>query len=354
MPWSITDDPAAAAVMEPILPLAVAMGDPAGIGPEIVAKAWTGRAEFGLSPFFAVGDARAVSQVWHGPVARISDPIEARAAFAQALPVIPVQDGGDIVPGCPDLAGARCSLDSLEMAAGLARSASAGGLVTGPVSKAQLYKVGFSHPGQTEFIAERCGISPENAVMMLAGPTLRVVPITTHVPLNAVSAMLSIELIVAKARATARGLTRNFGIFQPRLAFAGFNPHAGEQGAIGREEIDFLEPAIAQLQAEGIDAIGPFAADTMFHGRARAGYDVALCLYHDQALIPIKTLHFDEGVNITLGLPIVRTSPDHGTAFGIAGQDKADPGAMIAAIKMAAEAVARRAATASEAAATSM
>jgi len=178
---------------------------------------------------------------------------------------------------------------------------------------------------------------------MLAGPSLRVVPITTHVPLNAVSSLLTIDLILARARATARGLTRNFGIEAPRLAFAGFNPHAGEQGALGREEIDVIEPAIAILQAEGIDATGPFAADTLFHPRARATYDAALCCYHDQALVPLKTIHFDEGVNITLGLPIVRTSPDHGTAFSIAGKDMAEPGAMIAAIAMAGQAADRRA-----------
>jgi 4-hydroxythreonine-4-phosphate dehydrogenase len=170
-----------------------------------------------------------------------------------------------------------------------------------------------------------------------------VVPVTTHIPLGAVRDALSVELIVAKARATARGLTRNFGIESPRLAFAGLNQHAGESGAIGREEIEIVEPAIRQLRAEGIDAVGPFAADTMFHPRARALYDVAICLYHDQALVPLKTLHFDEGVNMTLGLPIVRTSPDHGTAFGIAGQDQAEPGAMIAAIRMAAQAAERRA-----------
>jgi 4-hydroxythreonine-4-phosphate dehydrogenase len=234
------------------------------------------------------------------------------------------------------MAGARCSLDALEMAAGLARSGAAGALVTGPVSKAQLYAIGFTHPGQTEFIAERCGISADNVVMMLAGPSLRTVPVTTHMPLRDVSDALSIDLIVSKARATERGLMRNFGIAHPRLAIAGFNPHAGEGGALGREEIDFIIPAIEILRAEGIDVIGPLAADTMFHARARAAYDAALCLYHDQALIPLKTLHFDEGVNMTLGLPIVRTSPDHGTAFEIAGQDRAEPGAMIAAIVLAA------------------
>ncbi len=265
------------------------------------------------------------------------------AAFDEALPILSVDDAGEIRPGQPDVEGARCALHALELAVGLVRSDAASALVTGPVSKSQLYDIGFTHPGQTEFVAERCGVAGENAVMMLAGPSLRVVPITTHVPLAAVSSLLSVELIVAKGRATARGLCRNFGIREPRLVFAGLNPHAGESGAIGREEIDILEPAIAQLRAEGIDASGPYAADTLFHPRARARYDAALCCYHDQALVPIKTLHFDEGVNITLGLPIVRTSPDHGTAFGLAGQDAAHPGAMIAAIAMAGEAAQRRA-----------
>ena len=325
-----------------ISPLAVALGDPAGIGPEIVAKAWDAREEHGLAPFFAVGDRRSIQQVWSGPVQLISSPDEAVALFDRALPLIQIEDTGPIVPGQPDLAGARCALDSLELAAGLARSPMVGGLVTAPVAKAQLYAIGFTHPGQTEFVAERCGIASANTVMLLAGPTLRAVPITTHMPLREVADFVTVDLIVAKARATDRGLTRNFGIERPRLAIAGFNPHAGEQGAIGREEIDLILPAVEILRAEGIDIVGPLAADTMFHARARAHYDCALCLYHDQALIPLKTLHFDEGVNMTLGLPIVRTAPDHGTAFGIAGRNIANPGAMIAAIALAAEAARNR------------
>ncbi|NIJ20130.1 4-hydroxythreonine-4-phosphate dehydrogenase [Sphingomonas naasensis] len=325
------------------IPLAIAMGDSAGIGPEITAKAWSARDLHALAPFFAVGDPRAVEKIWDGPVARISDPAEAAEVFADALPIISTGDAGEVVPGTPDVDSARCALQSLEMATGLTKSGAANALVTGPVSKAQLYRIGFTYPGQTEFVAERCGVASDNTVMMLAGPTLRVVPITVHVPLADVAQLISTELIVAKARVTARGLHRNFGIERPRLAFAGLNPHAGESGAIGREEIEILAPALEQLRAEGIDAIGPFAADTMFHARARAGYDAALCLYHDQALIPIKTLHFDDGVNTTLGLPIVRTSPDHGTAFGIAGRDEAHPGAMIAAIRMAAAQAERRA-----------
>jgi 4-hydroxythreonine-4-phosphate dehydrogenase len=319
-------------------PLAVALGDPNGIGPEITAKAWVARATHDLPCFFAVGDARSVKAVWNGPVQRISDPAHAADVFADALPVIQIEDAGVITPGQPNPEGARCALAALEMAIGLARSVTASGLVTCPISKVCLYDIGFTHPGQTEFVAERCGVSPANAVMLLAGPSLKVVPITTHIPFATVAAALSIELIVWKGRATAKGLMRNFGIANPRLAFAGLNPHAGESGQIGREEIDLIEPAITLLQAEGIDAVGPFAPDAMFHARARSGYDVAMCLYHDQALIPLKTLHFDEGVNMTLGLPIVRTSPDHGTAFDIAGKDIAEPGAMIAAIQMAARA----------------
>ena len=324
-------------------PIAISMGDPAGIGPEVIAKAWAARDTAGLAPFFATGDARAIAAVWNGPVVAISHPDAANGVFANALPVLTVEDGGEIVPGQPDVEGARCALRALELAAGLVRSGAARALVTGPVSKAQLYQIGFTYPGQTEFVAERCGIAGENAVMMLAGPDLRVVPITTHVPLAEVSEMLSVELLVAKGRATARGLTRNFGILNPRIAFAGFNPHAGESGAIGREEIEIIAPAIALLREEGIDATGPFAADTMFHLRARANFDAALCCYHDQALVPLKTLYFDEGVNITLGLPIVRTSPDHGTAFNIAGKGLAEPGATIAAIRMAGDAAERRA-----------
>ena len=323
-------------------PLAVAIGDPAGIGPEIVAKAWNARHEHALPAFFAIGDARSIESVWQGPIQRISDPADAHDCFAGALPLLQVDDPGEIEPGAPNPAGARCSLDSLEIAVGLARSGAVGGVVTGPVAKAQLYSIGFTHPGQTEFIAERCGVSAHNAVMMLAGPSLKVVPVTIHIALADVSAALTVDLIRARALTTVKGLQRNFGIARPRIAVAGLNPHAGENGALGREEIDVIRPAVEQLQAEGMEIVGPLSPDGMFHARARETYDAALCMYHDQALIPIKTLNFDEGVNITLGLPIVRTSPDHGTAFGIAGTDSANPGAMMAALKMAAEAARAR------------
>jgi 4-hydroxythreonine-4-phosphate dehydrogenase len=326
----------------PLAPFAVSLGDPAGIGPEIVAKSWVMREARGLPPFFAVGDAASLRAVWLGPIAMIGAPEEAAGAFGSALPCLQVADAGAIVPGSPSIDGARTAFQALEVAVGLARQGSAAGIVTAPVGKEQLYGVGFTHPGQTEFVAERCGVSPHNAVMMLAGPSLKVVPITIHIPLAQVASALTIDLIRARALTTAKGLQRNFGIARPRLAVAGLNPHAGENGALGREEIDVIRPAIDLLREDGLDIVGPLAADGMFHGRARETYDAALCMYHDQALIPIKTLYFDEGVNITLGLPIVRTSPDHGTAFGIAGTDSANPGAMMAALKMAAEAARAR------------
>jgi 4-hydroxythreonine-4-phosphate dehydrogenase len=316
-------------------PLAVALGDPAGIGPEVTAKAWERREAEGLSPFFAVGSPESVAAVWNGPIAIVEGPDEAVQAFASALPLIRVLGGCDTTPGQPTLEGARNALDALELAVGLTRSGAACAIVTGPVSKAQLYAVGFVHPGQTEFVAERCGVAADMVAMMLAGPSLRTVPVTTHIALKDVPQAVTTELIVARGRTTIRGLRRLFGIARPRIAVAGLNPHAGEDGALGREELDIVIPAVERLREEDADIVGPLAADTMFHARMRQTYDAALCLYHDQALVPLKTLHFDEGVNITLGLPIVRTSPDHGTAFGIAGRNRAEAGAMIAALSLA-------------------
>ena len=327
-------------------PFAVSLGDPAGIGPEIVAKSWVMREARGLPPFFAVGDAASLRAVWLGPVEVVSTPEEAAEVFGKALPCLQVADAGEITPGMPSIDGARTAFQALEVAVGLARSGSAAGIVTAPVGKEQLYGVGFTHPGQTEFIAERCGVAPHNAVMMLAGPSLKVVPITIHIPLAEVSSVLTIDLIRARAITTAKGLQRNFGIGRPRLVVAGLNPHAGEGGALGREEIEVIRPAVESLLAEGYDIQGPIAADALFHSRARETYDAALCMYHDQALIPLKALHFEDGVNITLGLPIIRTAPDHGTAFDIAGQDRADPRAMAAAIRMAAECASYRSAVA--------
>jgi 4-hydroxythreonine-4-phosphate dehydrogenase len=323
-------------------PLAISLGDPAGIGPEVIAKCWDNRSAFGLPPFVAIGDARSIASVWDGPIEIIADPRETDAAFDYGLPLLQLPAAQADLPGHPSVAGAHCSLDSLELAVGLSRSGSVSAVVTGPVAKEQLYAIGFQHPGQTEFVAERCGIAPENVVMMLAGPTLRTVPVTTHLELADVPRRLTSALIESRGRATLRGLQRNFGIAQPRLAVSGLNPHSGEGGSLGREEIEIIEPAIAALAAEGWIVTGPHPADTMFHARARASYDAALCMYHDQALIPVKALHFEEAVNVTLGLPIVRTAPDHGTAFDIAGQDRADPRPMAAAIRMAAENAAYR------------
>jgi 4-hydroxythreonine-4-phosphate dehydrogenase len=319
----------------PPSPLAISLGDPAGIGPEVIAKCWDSRDEFRLQPFVVIGDPRSIAAVWDGPIEVIDDPRQTDSAFDVGLPLIQLNAAHSDTPGHPSVAGAHCSLDSLEIAVGLARSGSASAVVTGPVAKEQLYSIGFQHPGQTEFVAERCGIAASNVVMMLAGPTLRTVPVTTHLPLAAVPGQLTAALIESRGRAALRGLQRNFGIPEPRLAVSGLNPHAGEGGQLGTEEVEIIEPAIAALAAEGWRVSGPHPADTMFHEAARANYDAALCMYHDQALIPIKAIHFQDAVNVTLGLPIVRTAPDHGTAFDIAGRDRADPRPMAAAIRMA-------------------
>ena len=322
--------------------MAVSLGDPAGIGPEVIAKCWDNRDRFELSPFVAIGDPRSVRAVWDGQIATIDDPREADSAFDVGLPLIQIPSPEEDRPGHPSVAGAHCSLDALEIAVGLARSGSASAVVTCPVSKEQLYSIGFRHPGQTEFVAERCGIASANVVMMLAGPSLRTVPVTTHIPLRDVPDALSSSLIESRGRTTLRGLQKNFGIAEPRLAITGLNPHAGEGGLLGQAEVEVIEPAIAALRAEGWRVTGPHPADTLFHDTARARFDAALCMYHDQALIPVKALHFVDAVNITLGLPIVRTAPDHGTAFDIAGQDLADPRPMAAALRLAAECAANR------------
>lgn len=325
-----------------LAPIAVSLGDPAGIGPEVTAKCWAMRHELGLPPFVAIGDPRSVEAVSDIPLIAVEEPDEALDQFDDGLPLIAIEADRPNRPGEPSNEGARCAFDSLELAVGLARSGSAMAVVTGPVSKSRLYDVGFSHPGQTEFVAERCGVARGNVAMMLAGPTLRTVPVTTHIPLAEASEALSIDLVASRGRAALRGLIRNFGIEAPRLAVSGLNPHAGESGALGQEEVEIIGPAVEILREEGWQVIGPLPADTMFHERARAQYDAALCMYHDQALIPVKSLHFDDGVNITLGLPIVRTSPDHGTAFDIAGKDRAEPTAMAAALRVAVEAAENR------------
>jgi len=281
------------------------------------------------------------------PIAQVTDLAKPTAWFATALPVLRV-GSATYRPGQPDKQGALLAVKSLERAIATVGVGVAGALVTGPTSKAELAKVGFDFPGQTEFVASWCEVSPEDAVMMLAGPNLRTVPMTVHCALSEVPKKLSVDLIRRRASIVACALQQDFGIVAPRLAICGLNPHAGENGRMGREEIKVIAPAIAALRAEGIDATGPHPADALFAPHARGTYDVAIAMYHDQALIPMKALDFDQGVNITLGLPIVRTSPDHGTAFGIAGKGIANPDAMIAAIRMAGEMAARRAALAQQ------
>ncbi len=338
-------------ITAPVPPLALSLGDPAGIGPELIAAAWTARVAWKLPAFFAVGGAEilAAAAARRGidlPIARISDPAQAAQAFPSGLPVIDLPDsefaGAGYTPGEPCRQGAALALASLTHAADLALAGKAGGMVTGPIAKSLLAEVGFDFPGQTEFLAHACGLPMQDAVMMLAGPQLRTVPLTVHCALSAVPGLLTIELICRRARITAAALQRDFGIAHPRLAIAGLNPHAGEDGKFGDEEQRIIAPAIAALRAEGLDVTGPHPADALFTARARPSYDAALCMYHDQALIPLKTLDFDAGVNVTLGLPIIRTSPDHGTAFGIAGKNAADLGATIAAIRMAGDCAMRR------------
>lgn len=329
-------------------PLAVSLGDPAGVGPELIAEAWSRREAHGLAPFFVTGGATLLRQAARQraidlELAVIADPAEAPGLFDRALPVLDVADGC-YRPGQPDEQGARLALASLEAGARAAVSGAASALVTAPIAKSELAKVGFVFPGQTEFVAHACGAAADQAVMMLAGPQLRTVPMTVHCALAEVPGRLSVELICNRSRIVAQALQRDFGLAAPRLAICGLNPHAGESGRMGREEIDIIAPAIALLRAEGIDATGPHPADTLFAPHLRPTYDVAIAMYHDQALVPLKALDFDVGVNVTLGLPVVRTSPDHGTAFGIAGSGQASVGATVAAIVMAGQMAMRRAA----------
>jgi 4-hydroxythreonine-4-phosphate dehydrogenase len=335
-------------ITERIAPLAVSLGDPAGVGPELICEAWARREAERLPPFVVVGSELVLQQAAAARgIEILTDVLDDRPAgevFATALPLVDGFDSHPYCPGQPDDKGAEMALAALEFAADWVCKGYAGGLVTGPVSKAEIARVEPSFVGQTEACAKACGVAPEDAVMLLAGPRLRTVPLTVHVALADVPTLLSEELIVRRARIVARAMREDFGIASPRLALTGLNPHAGESGRMGREEIEVIAPAVAALRAEGIDATGPHPADTLFAPRARETYDVAIAMYHDQALVPLKALDFDQGVNVTLGLPIVRTSPDHGTAFDIAGKGIADPGAMIAAIRMAGEIAARRAA----------
>ncbi|WP_036266164.1 4-hydroxythreonine-4-phosphate dehydrogenase PdxA [Methylobacterium sp. 10] len=327
-------------------PIALTMGDPAGIGPEIALMAWLARDEgAGLPPFFLIGDpdfieARASGLGFQVPVAEVGSDL-AVEVFPRALPVMPLPSGARVgaVAGRPNAADAGATLESIMTAVGLVRSGEAIALVTNPIAKYVLTSVGFAYPGHTEFLAALAaepGKAAPLPVMMLWSETLAVVPVTIHVALRRVPDLLTQDLVVRTARIVARDLTERFGIPHPRLVLSGLNPHAGEAGTMGTEDRDVLEPAVAQLQDEGINIRGPLPADTLFHPRARAAYDVALTPTHDQALIPIKTIAFDDGVNVTLGLPFIRTSPDHGTAFDIAGKGVARPDSLMGALRLAA------------------
>lgn len=320
------------------------MGEPAGIGPEITVKAWAHRRENHLSPFVYIGDPRQLAAEadrlgFDAPVKTVRSAAEAHATFADGIPVLALELEEAAVPGRPSRANAAAVLAAIDTAVELALGHEVCGIVTNPIHKAALYSAGFAHPGHTEYLgalAERDGSGPYRPVMLLAGPDLLVVPVTVHIPLVAVPDALTTALIVDTGRIVAADLKRRFKIEAPRLALCGLNPHAGEDGAIGREDLDIVAPAVAELKALGIDASGPYPADTLFHPAARGRYDCALAMYHDQGLIPIKTIAFDEAVNVTLGLPFVRTSPDHGTAFDIAGTGKARPDSFSAAVRLAA------------------
>ena len=331
-------------------PLALTMGEPAGIGLDITLETWLMRREHQVPPFYLIGDRdalvrRARALYLDCPIVS-AHPETAATRFDHALPVVPCGAPVAGVPGKPSGADAASVIGAIERAVDDVAAGRAAAVVTNPIAKSVLYGAGFGFPGHTEFLAklaEKIAPGPHRPVMMLVGGGLRVVPATIHVALSAVPELLTSDLIIETARVTAADLQRRFGIKRPRLAIAGLNPHAGEDGALGREDIEVVAPAVAALKAAGIDAVGPLPADTMFHDSARAGYDAAIAMYHDQALIPIKTLAFDAGVNVTLGLPFIRTSPDHGTAFAIAGSGTAKPFSLIAALKLAAELAANEA-----------
>ncbi len=325
------------------LPLAVTLGEPAGVGPDLTLAVWQRRVELDLPAFYLIGDLdflarRARVLGLDLPLAAVAA-AEATAAFERALPVVPLGLPVTATPGNPDASSAPAAIASIRLAVADVMAGRAAAVVTNPIAKNVLYRSGFAEPGHTEFLAKLATEATGQAmrpVMMLWSAELAVVPVTIHLPLRDVVSRLTSDLIVETGRIVARDLSARFGIAHPRLAVAGLNPHAGEEGALGEEDHTIVAPAVKELQAEGIDAVGPVPADTLFHQRARAGYDVALCMYHDQALIPIKTLAFDHAVNVTLGLPFVRTSPDHGTAFDIAGTGQADPSSLVAALALAA------------------
>ena len=324
-------------------PLALTLGEPAGIGPDITFAAWRRRAELRLAPFYLLADpafiGRRAKRIAPDLQIAVVEPAAAAAAFGHSLPVVDIGVAVSAEPGRPDQSSAPAALAAIRRAVADVTAGAARAVVTNPVAKNVLYRSGFAEPGHTEYLAklamELSGVAAR-AVMMLWSPELAVVPVTIHLPLRDVVRTLTADLVVETGRIAARDLKERFGIARPRLAVAGLNPHAGEEGALGDEDLTVVRPAVERLAAEGIDARGPLPADSLFHPAARASYDVALAMYHDQALIPIKTLAFDHAVNVTLGLPFVRTSPDHGTAFDIAGTGGANPGSLIAALQLAA------------------
>jgi len=327
-------------------PLALTMGEPAGISAEIALKAWLRRGD-GVPTFFAIDDPARLAAASHGlgllaPIREILRPEEASFVFPEALPVIALRLAAPAVPSRLDPLNARAVLASIDRALDYVRQGQAAAIVTNPIHKKALYDAGFRHPGHTEYLAERAG-GDAAPVMMLVGGGLRVVPVTIHLPLREAIDRLSSELIVSQGRILARALVGDFGLLRGRIAVAGLNPHGGEDGTLGREEIEIIAPAVERLRAEGVDAIGPLPPDTLFHAGARPRYHAWLCMYHDQALIPLKTLDFERGVNVTLGLPFVRTSPDHGTALAIAGTGQASEASLVAALMLAGEMAARRA-----------
>lgn len=323
-------------------PLALTIGDPAGIGPDIAIAAWLERRELNLPAFYLVGDAAFMASRAQALGTNLefveTSAEESQAVFQEAFPVVASGVAATARPGHPDDSSAPAAIASIRHAVADVTAGRASAIVTNPIAKSVLYRAGFSHPGHTEFLAELASVDGKTPmpVMMLWSPMLAVVPVTIHVSLRDAIAELTTDLIVKTARIVVSDLKAKFGLTSPRLAISGLNPHAGEDGSLGVEDQSIIAPAIVALQREGIDVRGPLPADTMFHAAARTTYDCAICMYHDQALIPIKTIAFDEGVNVTLGLPFIRTSPDHGTAFNIAGTGRANPSSLIAALRLAA------------------
>jgi 4-hydroxythreonine-4-phosphate dehydrogenase len=323
------------------------MGEPAGIGPEIILKAWQRRGE-GVPPFYVFGDHRLFAELGQAakvPVTLLGTGEDVTDTFLTSLPMWGINLRGQVTFGHPDVLQAPAVIHAIDAAISVCMGGDACALVTAPIQKATLTASGFKYAGHTEFIAARTAGAEKapDPLMLLVGGGLRVALVTIHVPLKDVAALITQAAIIRKGKILAHGLEADFGIARPRIAVAALNPHGGEAGTLGREEIEIISPAVRLLAQKGIDAAGPFPADTLFHEDARARYDAVLCMYHDQALIPLKTLDFKTGVNVTLGLPIVRTSPDHGTALDIAGKGVADPSSFIAALKLAAEIAARRA-----------